>query len=120
MQSQLRLAIVVAELVLVIVVVGPAAAFVIVFVIYAGSDVLSSLNKFQYLIVLGEQCKRWIEYFPVRKITAVETCTTVIKYVNLVETVPQVVDGTAERAVSIVETSLKHVMSKKCCQSFKD
>jgi len=86
----------VAELGLVIVVMGPAAEFVIAFVVYARSDVLSSLNKFQYLIVLGEQCKRWIEYFPVKKITAVETCRTVSKYVNLVGTVPQVVHGTAE------------------------
>jgi len=43
----------------------------------------------------------------------VETCTTVSKYVNLVGTVPQVVDRTAERAVSIVKISLKHVMSSE-------
>jgi len=88
-----------------------ASAFVIVFVIYAGSDVWSGLNKFQYLIVLVEQCKHWIEYFPVGKITAVETCTTVSKYVKIVGTVPQVVDGTAERTVSNVELSLKLVTS---------
>jgi len=86
---------------------------VIVFVVYAGSDVSSSLKQFQYLIVLVEQCKRWIEYIPVGKITAVETCTTVSKYVNIVGTVPKVVDGTAERKVSIVKISLKQVTSSE-------
>jgi len=44
MESLLRRAIMVAELVLVIVVMAPTAAFVIVFVVYAGSDVLSSFD----------------------------------------------------------------------------
>jgi len=61
MQSQLHRAIIVAELVLVIVVMGQAAAFVIVFVVYAGSDLLSSVDKILYMIVLVEQSKRWIE-----------------------------------------------------------
>jgi len=103
MQCELRGAIMVAELVLVIVVMGPAAALVIVFVVYAGSDVLSSVDKIHYMIFLVKRCKRWIEYFPVRKITAVETCKTVSKYAKSVETEPQVVHGTAVRAVRIVK-----------------
>jgi len=81
----------VAERVPITAVMRPATAFEIVSVDCAGPIVPTSSRGYSYLLIIVDQCTRWIECLPLKKLTAIETCTALGKFFYSIGTIPRVV-----------------------------
>jgi len=69
----------------------PATAFEIVSVDCAGPIISASSTGFNYLLIIVDQSTRGIECLPIKKLTAIETCTALGKFFYSIGTIPRVV-----------------------------